>query len=180
MQAIAASLLHSIQTLGDWAWPASELKPNSLKAEPNFLASGRRSPTTLAYGVGAGAGNSSDTVYDEKKSYANTPSNSMLSKALWAGNYEIDSLTGFVPSLPPVTKLPNAFALWERALTTAPNVLALGDDESPLAVEKREAGRHWRELLDNVSVTCLAFRDVTPCTNYLHSGASFGHEHARK
>lgn len=65
-------------------------------------------------------------------------------------NYEIDSMTGFVPCSPPVTQLPCAFARWEQALASASRCLSLADDDSPHAAQRRQSSLQWRTDLQNV------------------------------
>jgi len=74
--------------------------------------------------------------------------NRNCSSALWAGKFEIDSRTGFVPWSPPVTSLPLAFARWEHALATAPNQVSLANLDLP---KSRISSQTWRESLAKVS-----------------------------
>ena len=77
--------------------------------------------------------------------------------------YDVDLTSGFLPSEPPLARLPPAFELWEQALDAAnrPNgVLSLGEDVSTEAVAKRESSRKWRENIASVCSRsrCLAFK----------------------
>ncbi|KAF8605440.1 Indoleamine 2,3-dioxygenase [Ceratobasidium sp. AG-I] len=69
--------------------------------------------------------------------------------------YDVDLTSGFLPSEPPLARLPPAFELWEQALDAAnrPNgVLSLGEDVSTEAVAKRESSRKWRENIASAPV----------------------------
>ena len=65
--------------------------------------------------------------------------------------FDIDSEMGYLPSIP-LQRLPEAFDFWERALSDAPSVLSLGEDESPEAIAKRESSEQWRARIREVSV----------------------------
>lgn len=65
-------------------------------------------------------------------------------------DFDVDSQTGFFPPQP-LPALPEPFARWEQALADAQGALSLGDDESPEALAKRQAGERWRARVKSVS-----------------------------
>ncbi|QRV87994.1 indoleamine 2,3-dioxygenase [Ceratobasidium sp. AG-Ba] len=70
-------------------------------------------------------------------------------------DYDVDPTSGFLPSEPPLSRLPADFELWECALdaANAPNgVLSLGEDMSEQALAKRESSRKWRESIASAPV----------------------------
>lgn len=60
-----------------------------------------------------------------------------------ADDFDIDVNTGFVPARP-LPRLEKPFDIWEAAFAVAPDVLCIGDDESEMAMEKRDRGNAWR------------------------------------
>lgn len=65
-------------------------------------------------------------------------------------DFDIDRETGFVPR-DPLPKLPEGFAIWEKALSKAQSTLCLGEDLSDEAIQKRSAGHSWRSNIASVS-----------------------------
>ncbi|KAG9082724.1 hypothetical protein FRC06_004882 [Ceratobasidium sp. 370] len=73
--------------------------------------------------------------------------------------YDVDLSSGFLPTEPPLSRLPSGFELWEQALDAAnsPNgVLSLGEDMSDEALAKRESSRKWRERIASAPVLSTA------------------------
>ncbi|KAJ8483105.1 hypothetical protein ONZ51_g4912 [Trametes cubensis] len=60
--------------------------------------------------------------------------------------FDVEPITGFAPSQPLAT-LGGEFALWEVALEDAKLHLKLGEDKGREALEKANAGEHWRQAL---------------------------------
>ncbi|KAG8745610.1 hypothetical protein FRC10_007501 [Ceratobasidium sp. 414] len=79
-------------------------------------------------------------------------------------DYDVDLTSGFLPTEPPLARLPPAFELWEQALDAANRphgVLSLGEDMSEAALAKRESSRKWREHIASAPVLSTAsLRDV--------------------
>ena len=65
-------------------------------------------------------------------------------------DFDVDQKTGFFPSKP-LPRLPEQFAVWEHAMSSAQGNLSLGDDESPAALAKRSYGERWRATVRSVS-----------------------------
>lgn len=58
-------------------------------------------------------------------------------------DFDVNLKTGFLPSRP-LPHLPLKYRSWEEALSSAPNLLSLGDDESEDALRRRPLGEAWR------------------------------------
>ncbi|KAF9066314.1 Indoleamine 2,3-dioxygenase [Rhodocollybia butyracea] len=63
--------------------------------------------------------------------------------------FDIDPVTGFVPPQP-LPRLPAEYKNWEDALSEAPEVLRLGDDNSDEALALRASGEAWRERVRSI------------------------------
>ncbi|KIK58190.1 hypothetical protein GYMLUDRAFT_171358 [Collybiopsis luxurians FD-317 M1] len=61
-------------------------------------------------------------------------------------DFDIDPITGFVPP-EPLPRLPAEYKIWEDALTEAPEVLRLWDDNSDEALSLRAEGETWRATI---------------------------------
>lgn len=61
-------------------------------------------------------------------------------------DYDVHPTTGFFPSQP-LQKLPSPFSLWEAALEGAQGAVSLGDDESDEALEKRQSGETFPDIV---------------------------------
>jgi indoleamine 2,3-dioxygenase len=64
--------------------------------------------------------------------------------------FDVDHDTGFVPHRP-LCRLQSHYDLWEDALERAQDVVGLGDDDEPDALEKRSSSEQWRSQLASVS-----------------------------
>jgi indoleamine 2,3-dioxygenase len=75
-------------------------------------------------------------------------------------DFDIDPITGFVPP-EPLPRLPAEYKIWEDALTEAPEVLRLWDDNSDEALSLRAEGETWRATIRSVSVKKASIRAFT-------------------
>lgn len=101
------------------------------------------------------------TLGDTRAQSAPEASTSRHTQKFDPAEYDVDLTSGFLPSEPPLARLPPAFELWEQALDAAnrPNgVLSLGEDVSIEAIAKRESSQKWRE---NIASVCPRSRCFT-------------------
>lgn len=83
-------------------------------------------------------------------SSSNKSSKPIPSVSSYLNAFDVDPVTGFMPSKPLPSRLPNLFDPWEEALSSAPLLLSLGDDNDEEALARRESSRLWRLQLANV------------------------------
>lgn len=84
---------------------------------------------------------------------------SLKADSLGLNAFDVDEVSGFLPSESPITRLPAAFEAWELALDLVncdDSILSLGEDTSPEAEAKRESSAIWRENIRAVSTLYLS------------------------
>lgn len=86
--------------------------------------------------------------HDKKAVYPNHINNDTRPRQL--EEFDMHPCTGFLPSTPPLERLPPDFDLWELALASASDALSLGEEDSPNAIARRDSSRCWRSQLRNV------------------------------